>query len=375
MITLEEEKKVATISLCMIVRDEESVLRRCLSSAASIADEIIVVDTGSVDQTRKIALEYTQKVYPYDWTDDFSAARNFSFSKAEMEYCFWPDADDVLTPENQDKFSRLKETLSPDVDVVMMPYHTAFDSSGKPTFSYYRERLVRNCPAYRWKGKVHEAIVPCGKVIYSDIAVEHHKIKPADPDRNMKIYQNQLSHGETLTPREQFYYGRELYYHGEYMEAIQVFTTFLKEGEGWIENNLEACRQLSDCYRALGQKQQALTALLRAMEYDIPRGELCCDIGKWFFEQERWRQAAFWYETALHTPRNDTSGGFVEAQCYGYLPAIQLCVCYDRMKEYQKAEEYNTLAGHFQPDSEAYLRNLSYFALRNKGGKNPHALS
>ena len=230
MITLEEEKKVATISLCMIVRDEESVLRRCLSSAASIADEIIVLDTGSVDQTRKIALEYTQKVYPYDWTDDFSAARNFSFSKAEMEYCFWLDADDVLTPENQDKFSRLKETLSPDVDVVMMPYHTAFDSSGKPTFSYYRERLVRNCPAYRWKGKVHEAIVPCGKVIYSDIAVEHHKIKPADPDRNMKIYQNQLSHGETLTPREQFYYGRELYYHGEYMEAIQVFTTFLKEG-------------------------------------------------------------------------------------------------------------------------------------------------
>ena len=76
-----------TISLCMIVKDEEDVLARCLESAADTADEIIIVDTGSADATKEIARRYTDKVYDFAWTDDFSAARNFSFSKAEMEYC------------------------------------------------------------------------------------------------------------------------------------------------------------------------------------------------------------------------------------------------------------------------------------------------
>ena len=85
-----------TISLCMIVKDEEDVLARCLESAADTADEIIIVDTGSADATKEIARRYTDKVYDFAWTDDFSAARNFSFSKAEMEYCMWLDADDIL---------------------------------------------------------------------------------------------------------------------------------------------------------------------------------------------------------------------------------------------------------------------------------------
>ena len=89
-----------SISLCMIVKNEEDVLARCLDSAAPIADEIIIVDTGSEDKTTEIALSYTDKVYRFKWCDDFAAARNFSFSKATMEYCMWLDADDVITEDN-----------------------------------------------------------------------------------------------------------------------------------------------------------------------------------------------------------------------------------------------------------------------------------
>ena len=63
-------------------------------------------------------------------------------------YCMWLDADDVILPKDQEGFQRLKETLSPETDMVMMKYHTAFDSSGKPTFSYYRERLIANHKGY-----------------------------------------------------------------------------------------------------------------------------------------------------------------------------------------------------------------------------------
>lgn len=78
---------MTTISLCMIVRDEEEVLARCLDSAAGIADEIIIVDTGSVDRTMEIAREYTDQVYSFTWIDDFAAARNYAFSLASSEFC------------------------------------------------------------------------------------------------------------------------------------------------------------------------------------------------------------------------------------------------------------------------------------------------
>ena len=68
---------MAGISLCMIVKNEEKVLGRCLESAKRLADEIVIVDTGSEDRTREIARQYTSRVYEIPWRDDFSQARNF----------------------------------------------------------------------------------------------------------------------------------------------------------------------------------------------------------------------------------------------------------------------------------------------------------
>ena len=87
---------MATISLCMIVKNEETVLARCLDSVQHLADEIIIVDTGSDDSTQEIASRYTNKIYSYPWAFDFAAARDFSFSKATQKYIFWMDADDVF---------------------------------------------------------------------------------------------------------------------------------------------------------------------------------------------------------------------------------------------------------------------------------------
>ena len=74
------------ISLCMIVRNEEAVLGRCLDSVADLVDEIILADTGSTDRTKAIAAEYAAKVYDFPWCDDFSAARNFAVSQAVGDY-------------------------------------------------------------------------------------------------------------------------------------------------------------------------------------------------------------------------------------------------------------------------------------------------
>lgn len=356
-----------TISVCMIVKNEEDVLARCLESIEGIADEIVVVDTGSSDRTREIAAQFTERVFDFAWIDDFSTARNFSFSKAQMDYCMWLDADDVIRGEDREGFLELKRTLSPEVDVVMLPYHTGFDAAGNPSFSYYRERLLRRTGGFRWEGAIHEAIAPAGNIVYADTcAVTHRKIHPSDPDRNLNIFEKMLSAGKTLNPREQFYYARELYYHKRFSDAASVYEAFLNDGMGWVENCIGACQILAYCYYELGEEKKALAALLRSLEFDLPRAELCCDIGGHFFRKNQLEQAVFWYELAAGRPRKDQSGGFVQPDCYGYIPYLQLCVCCDRLGDLQAAERYNELAGEIKPNDPAVLQNRTYFASKKQ---------
>ncbi len=352
---------MVSVSLCMIVKNEEDVLERCLKSVADLVDEIILVDTGSTDRTREIAAHFTDQVFDFPWQDDFSAARNESFSHASMDYCMWLDADDILLEADQKAFLALKETLEPTVSVVMAPYHTGFDESGHVTFSYYRERLIKNRAGMVWAGAVHEAVSPAGKIQYADFAVTHRKVHPSDPDRNLRIYQAQLAAGKELDPRQQFYYGRELYYHRRWEEALEVFEQFLKEGRGWVENNIDACCHCAYCHRELGHDQAALTALFRSFLYDRPRAEICCEIGLWFFQREQYQQAAYWYALALTCSRDDRRGGFVSPDCYGYLPCIQLCVCYSRLGDQKRTEAFNELAATYKPDSPAVLHNRALF--------------
>ena len=284
---------MATISLCMIVKNEEKHIARCLDSVAELVDEIIIIDTGSTDRTVEIVSNYTSKVYTYPWEDDFSKARNYSFSKASMDYCMWMDADDILEETERDKFLQLKQSLASDIDIVMMKYNTSFDEAGKPSFSYFRERWIRNCAEYCWIGAVHEVIPPKGRIIYSDVAVCHKKMGAGDPDRNLKIYQKMIADGKPLEPRQQYYYGRELYYHKQYKEAVSVLEEFLLSAEGWIENKIEACSICANCYNQLGQEESALLSLLRSMSFDLPRAELCCEIGKYFLEHGNYHNAIY----------------------------------------------------------------------------------
>ena len=352
---------MATISLCMIVKNEQDVLARCLESVQGICDEIIIADTGSTDRTKEIARRYTDKVYDFPWIDDFSAARNFALSKAEMDYCMWLDADDVLLPSDHLAVAELKNNLD-GVDVVMMKYNVAFGPDGSPTYSYFRERIFKNSPIFRFHGAVHEAITPSGNILHSQAAVSHKKLHPSDPDRNLRIFEKQLHDGIPLTPREQFYYARELYYHARYGEAVEVLDTFIESGQGWIENVLDACLHLCYCYDGLGEPDKAFDALTRALRYSAPRAELACELGLRLMRAGNYSAAAFWYETALTRERPDTTGAFVSPDCYGYLPAIQLCVCYYRIGDMQRAVQYNELAGKYRPDDPAYLQNKAFFA-------------
>jgi glycosyltransferase involved in cell wall biosynthesis len=348
-----------TVSLCLIVRDEEASLPVCLRSVKELVDEIIVVDTGSLDDTVKIAHSFGATVVDFKWIDDFAAARNFAFEQATMEYILWLDADDVLMDQDREKFLTLKSTLTHDVDAVTMPYHLAFDEFGNVTTSLRRNRLVKRSRGFRWHGAVHEYLAVGGRVKDSDAAVTHRKVRSSS-DRNLNIYESRLAQGETFSPRDLFYYANELSDHRQFEKAVEFYNRFLDTGQGWVEDNIAACGKLADCYSMLGQEEQEIAAALRSFQYDVPRAENCCRLGFRFMQREEWRRATYWYRTAAGLERPENSLGGMNLACWTWLPHLQLCVCYTRLGEYRLAYAHNETALAYRPTDERMLHNRRY---------------
>ncbi|MTH52033.1 glycosyltransferase [Bacillus mangrovi] len=361
-----------TISLCMIVKNEEDVIARCLESVKGIADEIIIIDTGSTDDTKKIVSRFTKKVYDFKWVDDFAKARNFAFKKATKEYILWLDADDVFLEGDRKKFKKLKKELNPSVDSVSMFYNLAMDEHGNPVTRLRRNRLVKRSRNFRWIGPVHEFLEVGGHIEMSDIAVTHASIHH-DSDRNLRIYENRLKQGEEFSPRDTYYFANELKDHGLFERAIEYYEKFLAGGQGWIEDNISACGKLSDCYHETGDHEKMTVSILRSFTYGVPRPEFCCRLAYTFFEKGDYPAAIHWYKQALDNGVPADTWGIYNHAYSGYIPHLQLCVCYDRLGDHETAYRHNELAGAIRPDSKQYLYNKNYFQqleeLKKEGGE------
>lgn len=365
-----EGLSVAEISLCMIVKDEEQTIARCLQSVRHLVDEIVIVDTGSRDNTKSVCRRFTDRLFEFDWVDDFSAARNYAFSHATRDFILWLDADDVLGEEDQRKFQQLKHTLTDDVDAVTMQYHLTFDDNDKPRHTLRRHRIVKRSNNFHWFGAVHEYLEVRGNIVHSDVAVQHRPVA-RDPDRNIKIYESMLAQGKPFTPRDMYYYANELKDHGRLDEAISYYERFVTSGRGWIEDVIAACNKQSDCWSRLGKDDRALEAALRSMQFDYPRAEACCRVGHVYFNRHDYRTAAFWYSAAVAgvNVKPDQVPMFQNPAWSTWVPHLQLCVCYYRIGSYLLAYAHNEQAAKHIPDDEAVLRNralLEPLAAREK---------
>jgi glycosyltransferase involved in cell wall biosynthesis len=361
--TYYEVSFLISISLCMIVKNEEDTIDRCLNSVCDLVDEIIIVDTGSTDQTKTIVQRYTERIYDFVWVDDFAAARNYAFKQASKDYIFWLDADDILKVKDRDKFTALKQSLDPSVDSVMMRYHLAFDEFGEVTTSLRRNRLVKRSNHYQWIGAVHEYLEVWGTIINSDIAVTHSSLRH-DSDRNLNIYENRLRLGEDFSPRDLYYYANELLDHQRYEEAIRTYNKFLATGKGWVEDNIAACGKLADAYHALGDHYNEFHSSIRSFQFEPPRAEFCCRLGYHFLRQNDLLSSIFWYKLATQLESPKERWGVVNTACSTWLPHLQLCVCYDKMGEYELAYQQNEAARHYRPDDKRIIQNKRYLESR-----------
>lgn len=351
-----------TISLCMIVKNEEAVLARCLDSVQDSVDEIIIVDTGSTDRTKDIARKYTEHIYDFTWIDDFSAARNFAYRKATKEYQMWLDADDILPEAERKKLITLKETLDPATDMVTMKYITHTDERGNPILTSVRERLTKRVKQFQWQDPVHECIPLVPNALHSDIEIWHKKPQPHTDEvsvRNLNIYEALERSGKEFTPRQMYYYARELKDHRFYNRAAEYFERFLRTGLGWYEDNIAACFSLASCYHELEKENRVLPVLTQSFQYSGPRSEICCEIGYYHMRRNDYQTALQWFQVATKLKQPD-SLGFLLQDYWGYIPNIECCVCCCQLGQYEKALEYNRAAEQYKPDSASVTHNYQY---------------
>lgn len=147
---------INSLSVCIICKNEEFSIRQCLDSVVDIADEIIIVDTGSTDATLNIANQYTSNIYTYNWNNNFSDARNFSLSKATKDWILVIDCDEQLLPITKNKLSILLSDTHVNAYCIniLLPIDECFEKIPMC-------RLFRNNNGYKYKNKLHEQIIHC----------------------------------------------------------------------------------------------------------------------------------------------------------------------------------------------------------------------
>lgn len=351
-----------TLGLSMIVKNESEVLGRVLGAISLVADEIVIVDTGSTDDTVAIARRYTDKVFSFEWADDFAAARNFALSKCTTDYWLWLDADDIVPAKTVAGISRFMRSADGTVDAVMLPYVVGKTADGKPAYSYYRERILKRKPEHAWSGLVHEAVAPVGNVVRLPLPIVHAKPSGrSNGTRNLDIYRKAVAHGTKLSPRETYYFARELYFNGLYAEAADKLREFIA-GDGFYVNKMDACILLSRCFRTAGDFDGAVECVLKSFSYGIPTGEGCCELGGLFLSRGDYTSAAYWYECAVRAKPDLGSGAFVDYECYGFNPLVWLTVCYDRLGDTKKAYRFHCRARKLRPGHPSIVANQAYFA-------------
>ena len=272
---------MVTISLCMIVKNEEAVLRRCLDSLTDIADEIIIADTGSTDNTKNIALEYTCNVYDYKWTGDFAAARNFVASKATKEYIYTADADEYLDEENREKVKRLKSILLPEIEIVQMLYCTPPELS--TVYNYekeYRPKLYKRLREFTWIDPIHETLRIDPVVYDSEIEVQHRPVSN-HAGRDLDAFASMFKEGRKLSKKLHHMYAMELFRSGtdkDFCNAAGTFMLTMEQDGRSMDEVKEAMCVLARYYRI---KNDIAGFFGYALKDSItePCAEICCELG------------------------------------------------------------------------------------------------
>lgn len=270
-------ERMKTVSLCMIVKDEEKYLERCLNSVKDLVDEMIIVDTGSKDRTLSIAEKFGAIVKHYAWDDHFSNAKNYSLQFATKHWILLMDGDDEFCSEDKEKFIDLINNSQKDGH-YFKTLSFAGEKPGRDTVSNLNLRLLRNNQRYKFVGAIHEQIARVDEKIdyhnfstenirvfhygyLNQVAVEKNKRK-----RNIAIIEKELKED----PGNKFHLfnlGNEYYAMREKEKALSLYNEAYNHLDFHVGFAPKLVIRRIMCLEELGRHGEALAEIEKGMTY------------------------------------------------------------------------------------------------------------
>jgi len=320
----------APISMCLIVKNEP-LLEQSLLSIKDYVKEIIIVDTGSTDNTPEIAKKYADIFEVYTdcnnletgLIEDFSKARQRSFDLATQPWVAWMDADDIIVnPENFQKLiSRYEEEAKTRAIGFVLPYEYSYSESGQCTCTHYRERIVSNKNKFNWVNPVHEVLINSdpGAIFYThdDIIYKHQRqygTKVHESNRNLRILKKYIEKIGDTDARQLYYIGLEYCNAGFLNEAIENLSKYI-DVSGWDDERAMAALKLVDIFHMKGEYNEGLKWAFKTISLKEDWAEGYFALGKMFYflaqnnsqnEYRNWQRCVYFIKIGLSLPSTKT---------------------------------------------------------------------
>jgi GT2 family glycosyltransferase/tetratricopeptide (TPR) repeat protein len=265
------------LSLCMIVRNSARTLADCLGSIRPWVDEMIVVDTGSADNTMDIARSFGAIVHQFPWCDSFAAARNESLKYATGQWVFWMDSDDTIDAAIGRKLRELVTGAPASATAFILKVRCPAgreDDYGTETVVDH-VKIFRNHPAIRFTGRIHEQVLPAirrigGEVLWTDLFVSHSgsdsspEGKKRKLERDLRLLELELADDPDST-FALFNFGMTLLHSGRASEAINALCRSLQLATPVESHVRKIYALLAAAYAQLGRAQTALKTCLQGL--------------------------------------------------------------------------------------------------------------
>lgn len=359
--------KRPTVSLCVIMKNEERNLPRFIDSIAGCYDAVHFVDTGSTDRSREMVGEahYKDKLrceiylHHFTWVDDFSAARNFAFEQAQTDYIAWLDLDDILN--NAASFIKWRDSVMHLADFWLATYNYAFHAElMKPVCSFARERVIKRSLGLKWQYFVHEGIVapPGTNCQYATTWTVDHlrgvEDLKVDRSRNLKLFEGKQNE---LDPRMQYYYGKELFENNQPADAFDWLMKACKNESLQPHDAILARQYACMAAQLINQYDHCIKIGHSGLMLDPNRAEFYGMIADAYIKKGQIQNAIPFYQAAKNCQKQSEnaltqSAIFQQRDSYTSYPRNQLARAYFHAGNMEKAREELEETKRLYPNGE-----------------------
>ena len=368
------KKRPMRLSLCMIVKDESANIEACIRSITPILDEVIVVDTGSTDNTREIAKMLGAKVFDFPWCDDFSAARNESIRYATGDYIIWLDADDRIDPPEVNKIKLLKAMLPKEKNKAFyFMVNSQCPINGETL--YLQLRIFPNIQGAAFKGRVHEQVYnnlqKMGvELVQTDIVIRHTGYHDSGAIleksvRNLRIILDELKR-EPDNLLLQFNAARTLAGIGRGKEAVAYMKKIMEQPsvkEKHPHFFLETGMLMGKYYLEMGQPAEA-ALVLRELSQEFPEeGLVYFYLAESLLKKGEYREAIDEMHKALRFPV-EVGVSPVRPDAIHFQQYYFLGLAYQQNGEIEHAKEMFLKSLGLHPDHYKSLHKLGVLSLQ-----------